>query len=110
MPRGAMSPRLLQASLLIASIGAVVILLGLFGTAVSIAGLVAIALGTVLAAPAARDEGGGWWRLIAVGAALSVAGALLALVSETVGGLVAVLGGVAVITGSAIGFPIGRLD
>jgi hypothetical protein len=105
-----MSLRLLQASLLIASAGAIAILLGLFGTAVSVAGLAAIVLGTVLAAPAVREEGGGWWRLLAAGAALSILGALLALVSETVGGLVAVLGGVAVVTGAAIGFPLARTD
>jgi hypothetical protein len=105
-----MSLKLLQGSLLIASIGAIAILLGLFGTAVGIAGLVAIALGTIVAAPAAREGGGGWWGLLAIGAALSVLGALLSLVSETVGGLVAVLGGVAVITGAAMGFPVGGLD
>jgi hypothetical protein len=96
--------------LLAATVGAVVILLGLFGTAVSLIGLGAILAGTLLAAPAARGEAGGWWALLAAGAVLSVLGALLSTVSETIGGLIAVLGGVAVVTGAAIGFPLGPAE
>ena len=46
--------RATQLSLLLAGVGAVAIMTGLFGSGVEIAGLVAIALGTVLAAPAGR--------------------------------------------------------
>jgi len=100
------SRRLLQAALLLAGAGAVVVLLGVLGTAAEIAGLGAVVLGTVLAAPAGRRARGGWWPLLAAGTLLSVLGALLALVTGTVGGLVALLGGIAVITGAAFGFPI----
>ena len=100
-----MSARLLQASLLVAGVGAVVILLGVFGTAVDVAALGAIVLGTILTAPAGRSTGGDWWPLLAVGMILSVLGALLALATDSVGGLVALLGGILVVTGAAFGFP-----
>lgn len=101
-----MSLRITQAALLIASAGALVILLGLSGTAASVVGLGAIGVGTVLAAPAGRVPRGGWWTLLATGAALSVAGAVLSLASEGVGGLVVLIGGVAVVVGAAMGFPL----
>jgi hypothetical protein len=74
--------------------------------AAAVVALGVIVLGTLLAAPAGRGQGGGWWTLLAIGAALSVAGALLALLSDTVGGLVTLLGGVAVVSGAAMGFPL----
>ncbi|MCB0876555.1 MAG: hypothetical protein R2718_01730 [Solirubrobacterales bacterium] len=100
-----MSARLLQAALLVAGAGAVVILLGVFGTGVEVAGLVAIVVGTILTAPAARGAESGWWPLLAVGTILSVLGALLALATDSVGGLVALVGGIMVVTGAAFGFP-----
>jgi hypothetical protein len=99
------STRLVQAALAIAGAGAVAILLGVLGTTADVAGLIAIVLGTVLAAPAGRRPGNGWWSLLAVGATLSVLGALLALASDSVGGLVALIGGILVLTGAAFGFP-----
>lgn len=100
-----MSTRLVQASLLISGAGAVVVLLGVLGTAADLAGLGAIVIGTVLTAPAGRRAGNGWWSMLAAGALLSVLGALLALVTDSVGGLVALLGGIVVVTGAAFGFP-----
>ncbi|MFN8113053.1 MAG: hypothetical protein U0R51_07615 [Solirubrobacterales bacterium] len=100
-----MSTRLTQVALLIAGAGAVVILLGVLGTAADVAGLAAIVVGAVLTAPAGRRQGNGWWSLLAVGAILSVLGALLALATESVGGLIALVGGIVVITGAAFGFP-----
>jgi hypothetical protein len=99
------STKLIQFALVLAGAGAVVILLGVLGTGADIAGLAAIVVGTVLTAPAARREGNGWWSLLAVGMVLSVLGALLALATDSVGGLVALLGGIVVITGAAFGFP-----
>ena len=58
-------------------------------------GLAAVILGTLLTAPLGRGPGEGWWNLIASGAVLSVIGALVALPSEGVGGLLALVGGVA---------------
>ena len=100
-----MSTRLIQFALLLAAAGAVVILLGVLGTGADVAGLAAIVVGTVLTAPAGRREGNGWWSLLAAGTVLSVLGALLALATDSVGGLIALIGGIVVITGAAFGFP-----
>ena len=43
--------------------------------------------------------------MLAVGMILSVLGALLSLAADSVGGFVALIGGIVVITGSAFGFP-----
>jgi hypothetical protein len=98
--------RILQAALLAAGIGAVVVLVGLLGDVAALIGLAAILLGTVVAAPAGRGKGGGWWSLLAIGAVLSVLGALVSIASESVGGLIALIGGVLVVAGAAIGFPL----
>jgi hypothetical protein len=42
---------------------------------------------------------------MASGAALAVIGALLSLATDSVGGLIALIGGVAVLAGAAFGFP-----
>jgi hypothetical protein len=99
------SVRLVQAALLVAAVAAVEILLGLLGTAADVIALGAIVLAMVVTAPAGRGAGGGWWSLLAAGAVLSVLGALLALVTGPVGGIVALLGAVAVLTAAAFGFP-----
>ncbi len=100
-----MSTRLIQLALLLAGAGAVVVLLGVLGTGADMVGLAAIVVGTVLTAPAGRREGNGWWSLLAAGMVLSVLGALLALATDSVGGLVALVGGIVVVTGAAFGFP-----
>lgn len=101
-----MNVRVTQIALLLAAAGAVLIMLGLLGTAANLAGLAGVIVGTVLAAPAGRGPGGGWWTLMGAGAALSVAGAVLSLATESVGGLIALIGGVAVVAGAAIGYPL----
>ena len=106
--RPQLSTRFVQGALLLAGAGAVVVLLGVLGTAADIIGLGAIVLGTILTAPIGRREGNGWWSLLAAGALLSVLGALLALATDSVGGLIALLGGIVVITGAAFGFPTRR--
>lgn len=105
----ARSHRPLQLALLLAGAGALVILLHLFGTAVSVIGLGAIVIGTVLSAPYApspSEPGRGWWTLLAAGALISLVAAPLALVAETPGGLLGVLGGVMVAVAVALGFPL----
>lgn len=97
--------RVTQFALLIAPAGAIVIMTGAFGAAVEIGGLVAIALGTVLAAPAGRGPDGGWWSLLASGAIISFAAPLVALAGAGLGGLVALVGGICVLAGAALGFP-----
>ena len=92
-------------ALILAGVGAIVVMLSPFGTAGDVAGLVAIGLGTMLAAPAAREPRGGWWGLLGSGAVLSVLGAIVSLASDTAGGILALLGGVAVLVAVALGWP-----
>ena len=101
-----MNLRVTQFALILAGLAAVVIMVGLFDTAASLAALGAIVLATLLAAPAGRGPGGGWWTLMAAGTLLSGIGAIVAIFSEGAGGLIALLGGVAVVSGAAIGFPL----
>jgi hypothetical protein len=103
--------RVLQLSLLLAAVGALVILLRLFGETASFAGLVAIIAGTVFSAPYAPPPdapGRGWWTMLAGGAAITLAAAGLSLLSDTAGGLLAVLGCVLVAIAVALGFPAAR--
>ncbi|MEO8092977.1 MAG: hypothetical protein ABI726_09760 [bacterium] len=100
-----MGDRALQVALIAAALAALVILIGLFGDAVRVACLGAIALVTVLTASARRRAGGGWWTLLALGALASIAGAALAQATATVGGLIAVVGGALVVIGAVIGLP-----
>lgn len=101
-----MSTRLLQGALLIAAAGAIVVVADLAGGAGQVAGLAAAALGTVLAAPAARGTEGGWWNALAAGTLLCGVGAAASLVSEPVGGLASVLGAVAILAAVALRFPL----
>jgi hypothetical protein len=103
------SQRSLQIQLGVAAIGAVIILLGLFGTIASLIGLIMVVAGTVLSAPSAPppgQPGRGWWTMLATGAGASVAGALISLVADTLGGLIAAIGGVLVVIAVALGFPL----
>lgn len=105
------SNRTLQLSLLLAAAGALVILLRLFGDIASYAGVAAMIAGTVLSAPFApppEQPGRGWWTLLAVGAGITAAAGLLSLLSETIGGLLGVLGCVLVTIAVALGFPLRR--
>lgn len=96
--------RALQVPLLIAGAGAIVVLLGFFGLIASIAGLLLVAAGTVLSAPAA--PAGGWWRALAIGALLILVGILVGLLVDTLGGLFTVIGGVMVVAAVALAFPL----
>ncbi len=100
--------RVLRLSLLLAAAGAVVILLRLFGDTASFAGVLAIIAGTVLSAPYAPPPdapGRGWWTMLAIGASITAVGALFTIVSDTIGGLLAVLGCVLVAIAVALAFP-----
>jgi hypothetical protein len=105
--------RSLQLSLLLAAVGALVILLRLFGDVASFVGLAGIVAGTVFSAPYAPPPsapGRGWWTMLAVGAAITLAAAALTLVTETAGGLLAVLGCVLVAIAVALAFPTAESD
>src|SRR2546421_12870166 len=100
--------RTLRLSLLLAAAGAAVILLRLFGDTASFAGVIAIIAGTVLSAPYAPPPdapGRGWWTMLAAGAAITAVAAASTLISDTIGGLLAVLGCVLVAIAVALGFP-----
>ena len=98
--------RVLRVALLVAAIASLVVLVGLFSDVVRIACLALTALVTIVAAPARRMEGGGWWTVLAVGALASIAGAIVAQPAATLGGLIAVIGGVLVVVAATIGFPV----
>jgi hypothetical protein len=95
----------LRVALVVAAIGAFIVVLGIFGTGIRVACLVLIALATLVALALRPRDGGGWWWILAGGAAASIAGAIIAQPSPTLGGLLALLGGIAVIIGAAVGFP-----
>jgi uncharacterized membrane protein HdeD (DUF308 family) len=95
----------LRIALAIAGIAAFIVVVGVFGTAFRIACLVLIALAAVVTLPLRSGDGGGWWWILAGGAAASIAGAIIAQPAATLGGLIALLGGIAVIIGAAVGFP-----
>ena len=93
--------RLTQAGLLIASIGALLIVFDLFGLAV--AGLVLVAVGTVLAARG--GFGKRWFWVVAGGAVLAILSRLIAESAEVLGGWLAVFSSVAIICAATVGFP-----
>src|ERR671918_1542037 len=67
----------LRAWLLLAGLGAAIVLIDLLGTAGALAGLGAVLAGTVLSAPAAPPPGGegfNWWAVLAAGAGLLLVG------------------------------------
>lgn len=90
---------------------ALIVVTGALPEAVRLACVAAIVVGTVATAGEHRQPGGGWWALLAAGAALSVLGAALAAIgesTETAGGLVALAGGALVVIGATVGFPLGE--
>lgn len=100
-----MPTRLLQTALLVAAAGAVAAMLGPFSTVVELVGVGLIVLGTVLSAPAARESGEGWWANLASGAGVTAAGLVLSLLSDTLGGLLTLLGAVVVLVVAVLALP-----
>ena len=93
--------------LLVAGAGAALVLIRLAGTPGTVIGVAAIIAGTVLSAPHADRPAaiGGWWNLLAAGAAMVLAGTVLELVADTPGGLVTALGAILVAVAVALGIP-----
>jgi hypothetical protein len=83
-----------------------VILAGIFPDAVRYGCVGVIALVTLATGAERRRKGSGWWTLLGAGAGLSIAGAGIAELEDTVGGLIAVLGAALVVIGCVIGFPV----
>ena len=92
--------RLTQAGLLIASLGAVMVIVGAF----EIAGLVLCAVGAVMAASAGLGKS--WYWAIAGGAIVVILSRLIAESAETLGGWLAVFGAVAILIGTSLGYPV----
>jgi hypothetical protein len=93
--------RLIQIGLLLAVIGALIMVFGLFG--LGMVGLVLVVIGTLLAARGGL--GRGWYTTVAIGALLAVIGRLVAEGAETLGGWLAVLATVLVFIGVSLGYP-----
>jgi hypothetical protein len=91
--------RLTQAGLLIAALGALLVIFGLIPTA----GLVMTVVGAVLAARG--GFGHRWYTTVAAGAALEVIARILAEGSETLGGWLAVIASLMIFVGVSLGYP-----
>jgi hypothetical protein len=93
--------RLTQVGLLIASLGALLVIFNLFG--LGVLGLFLAGGGAVLAAPGGL--GRGWFIAVAIGAIVAVLSRLIAESSEVAGGWLAVAGSIAILVGAILGFP-----
>jgi hypothetical protein len=96
----------LRVTLVVAAISALVVVLGVFGSAVRIVCLVLMAGAALLTASPRVNRGDVWWRILAGGAGASIAGAIIAQPAATLGGWIALLGGLAVIVAAAVGYSI----
>jgi hypothetical protein len=98
----------LRVALLVAAAGSVVILLGFIGTGVEAVGAAAILLAALLTAGSHSQGAPGavvnWWRLLAAGAILALAGVPLSLALETIGGLIAGAGAAVALVSVAFGW------
>jgi hypothetical protein len=94
--------RITQAGLLVASLGAVLVIFNFFG--LGIAGLVLGIVGAALATPG--GIGKRWFIGVVVGAVVMVLSRLIADSAETLAGWLAVGGALAVLTGTSLGFPV----
>ena len=94
--------RLTRVGLLIAALGAVLVIFDPFGLA--IVGLVLAVVGAVLAARGGM--GHTWYWVIAGGAAIAVLSRLIAESAETLGGWLAVIGCLVILIGASLGFPL----
>jgi hypothetical protein len=91
--------RLTQAGLLIAALGALMVVFTILPTV----GLVMTVIGAVLAARGGIGQG--WYTAVAIGAGLEVIARLLAEGSETLGGWLAVIASVVILCAVSLGFP-----
>jgi hypothetical protein len=103
---GSLSQFSLRLFLIAAAAAAVTVLTGLFSDPVRYGCVGVMALAAVATAGERRRAGGGWWTILGAGTLLSAAGAGLAELNDTLGGLVAVVGGALVVIAVTIGFPV----
>jgi hypothetical protein len=97
----------LRLALVVAAAAAIAVALDLFSTGVRIACLAVLVGVLAITSGERRRLGSGWWDLFAVGTAVSIAGALIALAAATLGGIIAIVGAALVLVGATIGFPPG---
>ena len=90
--------------LLVAALCALVVVFNALPAVLRIVCLVVIGAAVLLTAPR-RGHGGRWWYALAVGALLSIAGAALAQVSQTLGGVLALAGGLTVVAAAILALP-----
>jgi hypothetical protein len=93
--------RVTQAGLLVASLGAVLVI---FGAGVGMVGLVLTVIGAVMAVRG--GIGKGWYWGVAGGAIVVVLSRLIAESAETAGGWLAVIAAVAILIGTSLGYPV----
>jgi hypothetical protein len=101
-PRDAGAERATQIGLLVASLGALLVVFNLFG--LGIVGLFLAAGGAALAAPG--GAGHKWYIAVAGGAIVAILSRLIAEGSESLGGWLAVFGSIAILFGTSLGFPV----
>jgi hypothetical protein len=94
--------RLTRAGLLIAALGALLIVIDPAGLAV--AGLVIAVVGAVLAARGGLGQT--WYWMVAGGAALAVLSRLIAEGAQILGGWMAVIGCLLILIGASLGYPL----
>ena len=94
--------RITRAGVLIAAIGALMVVFNPFGAA--IVGLVLAVVGAILAARGGLGQR--WYSVLAGGAVIVVLSRLLAEGSETLGGWLAVIGCVGILIGASLGYPL----
>lgn len=94
--------RITRAGVLIASLGAFLVVFDPWGLA--FAGLVIAAVGTLIAARGGL--GHRWYWILASGAIVVIVSRLVAEGAETLGGWLAVIGVVLILIGASLGFPL----
>jgi vacuolar-type H+-ATPase subunit I/STV1 len=91
--------RITQVGLLLAAVGALLVVFGVF----PMVGLVMTVVGAVLAARG--GIGHGWYTAVAAGAALEVIARLVAEGAETLGGWLAVAASIIILVAVSLGYP-----
>jgi hypothetical protein len=94
--------RVTRAGLLIASLGALMVVFDPFGGA--IVGLVLAGIGAVVAARGGLGQR--WYWAVAIGAAVVILSRLVAEGAETIGGWLAVIGAICILVGASLGYPL----
>jgi hypothetical protein len=94
--------RATQVGLLIASLGALLVVFQIFG--LGVVGIFLALGGAALAAPG--GFGRTWFAAVALGAIVVVISRLVADSAELLGGWLAVMGSVAILIGATLGFPV----